>query len=119
MLGIGAIEILEATYNLGMCGHIVVQINKTGKRYQVCHSMTDGWQVSERIMGEWSEAKRMSPEEFIQLLPEDRGWTCGSFIAAWAGFASGYQSGVTDGRNERCPECLENLKEIPSAELDT
>lgn len=94
MLGIGAIEIEEATYSLGMCGHIVVRINKTGKQYKINHTMTDGWRVSESEYGdEWTSPKRMTPDEFIGLLPEDRGWSYPIFIAVWAGFAAGYDKG--------------------------
>jgi hypothetical protein len=99
MLGIGAIEIEEATYSLGMCGHIVVRINESGKRYRINHSMSDGWQVSEAEgRDEWCRSKRMEPEAFIALLPKDRGWAHNVFIAVWAGFASGYEKGREEGR---------------------
>lgn len=96
MLGIGGIEILDASYSLGMCGHIVLEVNETGKQYRVNHSMSDGWQVSERASEseEWSRPRRMQADEFIFLLPKDRGMTYSVFIAMWAGFASGFEKGV-------------------------
>ena len=97
MLGLGAIEIEEATYSLGMCGHIVLRINESEKRYRVVHSMSagwPGWQVSEFLVNRnWSLPKCMGTEAFIKLLPEGRGWTQETFIAAWAGFAAGYEKG--------------------------
>lgn len=98
MLGIGAIEIEEATYSLGMCGHIVLQINNSGKRYRINHSMSDGWRVSESDDREWTEPRRMSTDDFIALLPPDRGWTYATFIGVWAGFAAGYEKGIDKGK---------------------
>lgn len=51
MLGIGAIEILDASYCLGMCGRIVFRINKTGETISVTHSMSEGLIVS-RLAGQ-------------------------------------------------------------------
>jgi len=104
MLGIGAIEIEEATFSLGMCGHIVVRVNKTNQRYKINHTMSDGWQVSTQEGGrrDWTEPKRMDPEEFIALLPEGRGWTCATFVAAWAGYAAGYERGFYEGTYRKC-----------------
>jgi hypothetical protein len=105
MLGIGAIEIEEATYSLGMCGHIVVRINATNKRYRIQHTMSEGWRVSESDPpwgeNEWTAPKRMEPSEFILLLPEDRGWSESTFVAVWAGFAAGHEKGLMDGRCSR------------------
>jgi hypothetical protein len=101
MLGIGAIEIEQADYCLGMCGSITVRINKTGKLYRVHHSMSDGWQVSESDDGgrEYSRPKRMEPEAFIALLPEGHGMTYNVFIALWAGFSAGHERGQKDEQN--------------------
>lgn len=95
MLGFGAIEIEEATYNLGMCGHIIIRINATGKRYRVTHKMGSGLQVSEENAKDrtWSKSKRMTLEEIVALLPTTHGWTAATFTAVWAGFAAGYNAG--------------------------
>ena len=98
MLGIGAIEVEEATYSLGMCGHIVVRVNGTRKRYRLTHSMSDGWNVSEPEGDGWSRSKRVTSEEFIALLPQDRGLNYNVFIGIWAGYAAGYERGRDEGR---------------------
>jgi uncharacterized protein YfiM (DUF2279 family) len=101
MLGIGAIEIVEATYSFDS-GHIVIRINKSGNRYRVESTTLDSWQVSESVGSEWTQSKLMQSEEFIKLLPEDKGWSHKTFVAIWAGFAAGYEKGENEGRrNER------------------
>lgn len=99
MLGLGAIEIEEATYNIGMCGHIVVRINETGQRYRLMMSMHEGiklYQVAVRLK-ENDRPLRLSFAEFIeQYLPRGR-WTQETFIVVWAGYAAGYEQGKHDG----------------------
>jgi hypothetical protein len=92
MLGFGAIEIEKATYSLGMCGSIEFQINETCQRYRVTIDMAYGMKVSEWVVDHWSQPEKMRLEEVVALLPPGR-WSCESFIAAWAGFASGYEVG--------------------------
>ena len=116
MLGIGAIEIEEASYNLGMCGHIVVRINETGKRYRVNHSMSDGWKVSESDGRAWTLPKRMEASEFIALLPQGFGWNYNMFICVWAGFAAGYDKGREEGKwKERQRQQAIRASEVASA----
>ena len=94
MLGIGDIEIEKADYNIGMSGSITIRINKTGKRYHVRHTM-QGQTMSEMVWEgedeEWTSPKETTLEEFVQLLPKNRGWTVDTFIFVWAGFAAGYE----------------------------
>ena len=95
MLGLGAIEIDAATFSLGMCGYVIVLINATGRRHKVTLWMSEGFYVSTLEPGssEWTPSRPMKLDEFIALLPEGRGWTEQTFIAAWAGFAAGYEKG--------------------------
>lgn len=99
MLGVGAIAILDADFCLGMCGHISVRINETGKCYRLNHHM-QGSTMQESDDGGVTWDKRsqsMRLEDFVRdYLPKDR-WTTSTFVAAWAGFASGYERG----RNQR------------------
>lgn len=97
MLGIGAIEIEYATYSLGMCGSIVISINRTGKRYRINHTMLNGYRVSEYAGKAWADGICMDLDDFIKLLPEGRGWDTKSFVFVWAGFAAGYEKGRVEG----------------------
>jgi hypothetical protein len=100
MLDIGAIDILEATYYLGMCGGITVRINVTGRQYRVRHSMQEGMCVSQSddCGRTWKELGRKTGDELIALLPAGHGWTPQTFVAVWAGFAAGYERGQADAK---------------------
>lgn len=96
MLGIGAIEILEANYSLGMCGCIVIQRNRDGAKFKVYQSMADGLRLSQYDFDnrQWLPSKRITMQDLVtDILPKDKGWTEATFVAAWAAFSAGYEAG--------------------------
>lgn len=95
MLGLGKIEILDASYSLGMCGSIEFRINATSRIYKIIFGMQDGLREkhSDDGGGHFTSWRGIDEDQLIALLPEYAGWTYATFIACWAGFAAGMERG--------------------------
>lgn len=85
------IEIEGASWCLGISGNITFEVGRV--KYRLRHVMVGGKRLEQWDGEEWSHARGVTDDEIIALLPEGNGWDMPRFIAAWAGFAEGFDKG--------------------------